>query len=481
MISGTTSFVRYIGNGATTAFGLNAKIFAATDLLIALIDTNGNVYSFTFQSGSTFNNVTLGLTATVSDIDVDSGCTVTFSGPPTTGWTVDIRTVTPDTQLTSIKNQGAFLPELHEEAFDNLTRQVQDLRRQAYTFGIHGPDIEGTVWPALPNAVARANTQLVFDSNGLPTVGVPVTGVITQALIAALLSGSTFIGSVNAAAPILLRQSYNYSGGTAGFVVPVLNVRADVTNCGLNYPWAGLFNMHNTSTGTAQAVALYAQASKDVFNASPTWAAVFDLRETVPINGPGTGSVTVEIDHSANGTDTANGNRVGVDLVIRKFDTLNPIGNSCTWGYRVGAGVSDGGQSTVGYGYAFTPGSFATVGFSTAHATIATASFMCAQGQGIIWDGPTSNTIATAYDGIGIFFRTSGTKQARIKASDGSYWIQSGGNLVQVLSVPIAGYGTPTNGAHQASFNATTITLPNLAAAVAQMIVDLKTHGMIAF
>ena len=43
----------------------------------------------------------------------------------------------------------------------------------------------------------------------------------------------------------------------------------------------------------------------------------------------------------------------------------------------------------------------------------------------------------------------------------------------------ITGYGTPTNGSHQASFDASTISLPNLAAAVAQLILDLKIYGQV--
>ncbi len=42
------------------------------------------------------------------------------------------------------------------------------------------------------------------------------------------------------------------------------------------------------------------------------------------------------------------------------------------------------------------------------------------------------------------------------------------------------GYGTPTNGARQSSFDATTITLPNLAAEVAALVVDLKAMHLIA-
>lgn len=41
------------------------------------------------------------------------------------------------------------------------------------------------------------------------------------------------------------------------------------------------------------------------------------------------------------------------------------------------------------------------------------------------------------------------------------------------------GYGTPTGGSHQGSFAAGSITLPNLAAAVAQLIIDLKAYGLL--
>lgn len=51
-------------------------------------------------------------------------------------------------------------------------------------------------------------------------------------------------------------------------------------------------------------------------------------------------------------------------------------------------------------------------------------------------------------------------------------------NAVPLLTGQAAGYGTPTGGSHQASFAAGAITLPNLAAAVAQLIVDLKAGSM---
>lgn len=47
-------------------------------------------------------------------------------------------------------------------------------------------------------------------------------------------------------------------------------------------------------------------------------------------------------------------------------------------------------------------------------------------------------------------------------------------------AVQATGYGTPTNAANQGSFDATTITLPNLAAHVARLSLDLKATGLIA-
>lgn len=239
MITGTTTFSRQLGNGSTTAYSFNGKVFAASDLAITLVDTSGNLFAFTFLGG-TFSNVSLGMTATVANVDVDAGCIVTFSAPVTFGWAVDIRTNVPETQPTSIKNQGSFLPELHEEAFDRLTRELQDLARLTYVFGIHGPDNEGTVWPALPAPSARANTALTFDSGGLPVpvsipslIGVGVAGTATADVFTTTLAQTTFTltataGSINNltvsmdGAVLVPGDDYTWTGNTLTLIAPAL-------------------------------------------------------------------------------------------------------------------------------------------------------------------------------------------------------------------------------------------------------------------
>lgn len=190
-----------IANGSTTQFPFPNKIFAASDLVVTLIDLLGNQYVFVNQANSS-----TGLSYTVTLIDIDTGCLVTFSAAPTNGWTVDIRSATAQVQSTSIKNQGSFLPELHEEFFDRITRELQDLLRITYTYGIHGPDTETVPWPALPGPLARRGMSQMYDPvSGLPTLGVPNTQTITTGLLAPFLNwGITSAEGIAGVTPVNL-------------------------------------------------------------------------------------------------------------------------------------------------------------------------------------------------------------------------------------------------------------------------------------
>lgn len=175
----TPTFIQIAGNGSATSFAFPFKVFAATDVLVAFVTGSGYA-----PQGSGY---------TVQNVDVNGGGNVVFSAPPPNGVTVDIRSLTPQIQPTEFSNLGSFLPENHTEAFDRVTRVVQDLYRLAYQFGIHGPDQEGTPWPSLPSVAARANGALLFDAQGMPVIGQPVAGTITGSLIAGLLNFVTSI------------------------------------------------------------------------------------------------------------------------------------------------------------------------------------------------------------------------------------------------------------------------------------------------
>jgi len=64
--------------------------------------------------------------------DEDGGSITLTAGAATTyaSYTLDIRSNVVVDQPTSIKNQGSFVPSIHETALDRLSRQVQDLARK---------------------------------------------------------------------------------------------------------------------------------------------------------------------------------------------------------------------------------------------------------------------------------------------------------------------------------------------------------------
>jgi hypothetical protein len=156
-ISTTATSVQYLRNGTTTQWSYPNKVFAAADLIVTDIDTAVPPNAVTLVLNTDY---------TVSNVDVDIGALVTTTSAGISGHTLDIRSNIVQTQATSIKNQGSYLPELHEEFFDRITREVQDLTRKAYTYGIHGSDIETTPWTALPAAAARSSLYLGFDTVG---------------------------------------------------------------------------------------------------------------------------------------------------------------------------------------------------------------------------------------------------------------------------------------------------------------------------
>lgn len=176
------TFVQIPGNSSATLFAAPMKCFQASDVKVGFI--TGGAYALQLAGYS------------IQNVDANGGFQVLFATAPPTGTTVDIRTVTPQTQMTEFANLGSYLPENSTEAFDRITRIVQDLFRLAYQFGIHGPDTEGTPWPTLPGPAARAGSALIFDpTTGLPTIGLLSAVTFTQAIWDGFLAASTQVAA----------------------------------------------------------------------------------------------------------------------------------------------------------------------------------------------------------------------------------------------------------------------------------------------
>lgn len=123
--------------------------------------------------------------------DADGG-EVTLTAPVAAtyaGYTLDIRSNTPHDQPTNIRNQGRFLPEIHEDALDHLERQMQDAFRQLRAC-VRYPDnvlSDGMMTPLS----AWVSKYLTIDSNGNLTPAVLSATTVTAAIVTSLLAAST--------------------------------------------------------------------------------------------------------------------------------------------------------------------------------------------------------------------------------------------------------------------------------------------------
>lgn len=343
-------------------------------------------------------------------------------------------------------------------------------------------------------SAAAANTLVIIPAGTWPMAATPTipTGVVIEARPGSNFSGAgasalglsssyiTKFSEYNALAADIATVNYfrnaNYTGGTPAFVSSAVRIQTNVSAAVTNYEWA-LTSIVNNSATAGQNVAGYFQGNKIVSNAGPTWGATIALREMTATANPTTGSVALELDMEANGTDTNSG-RVLCDAVILPHTPYASGGATvtATFGYRVSNG--NDGVSTVSFPFALGQGLQSFCGFDTSKATCTTAAYMMAQGQGIIFDGPTTLANSLVYDGVGLSYKVSGVVKTRLLAT-GGIAVDTAGVAQPVLGPRIGGYGTPTGSVKVASFPGATASLLQCSQMIAQIVTDLKTHGLL--
>ena len=147
---------------------------------------------------------------------------------------------------------------------------------------------------------------------------------------------------------IQLNKTFNYSGGTPGFVSSVQNVNASVSKNVTDFVW-GIVSTLNNSADAGENVAIYGQGNR-VANIGPIWGGVFEARDLTNTDGTGKlGTVGIEVDVFTNGADV-NNNRVGIDVVVSKGVPagLAPI---ATVGVRVGSFLGNPLNGTWNFGF----------------------------------------------------------------------------------------------------------------------------------
>lgn len=115
----------YTGNGATTYYPYQFRIYKATDLVVTRATPDG-----------VETPLVLNTDYTVSGIGKYAGGNVVLTTVLPTGYRLAIERALPITQETDLRNQGAYFAETHEDVFD---RTIMLLQRFASYLGF-GPD-----------------------------------------------------------------------------------------------------------------------------------------------------------------------------------------------------------------------------------------------------------------------------------------------------------------------------------------------------
>lgn len=180
----------YVGNGAVDTYAYSFKIFAETHLLVTIRDTSDAETTLSLTTHYTVTGV--GVTNGGNVVLVNGGFAwLDGDGDLLTGYTLTIRRVLPLTQLTDIRNQGSFFPEIHEDQFDRMMQiaqqQQDELDRSMKLPETIDPD---DVSPTLPVPVGGQVLAWKADETGLENKALQVTSVSYAGTISAGLDAS---------------------------------------------------------------------------------------------------------------------------------------------------------------------------------------------------------------------------------------------------------------------------------------------------
>lgn len=155
-VQSETSRNDYIGAGTTDTYSYTFRIFAAADLLVTQADTDGLETQLNYPADFSVTGVG----------SFNGGTIVLSAGNLPSGYALTIRFKSTLTQGVSIRNQGAYYPNVVEDALDRLTKLDQQ-QQDEIDRTIKLPETEtGSV--TLPTQPQRASRFLAFDAGGLP-------------------------------------------------------------------------------------------------------------------------------------------------------------------------------------------------------------------------------------------------------------------------------------------------------------------------
>ena len=176
-ISSTSHRMDYTGNGATSSYSYNFRIFSDTDLLVTKRDTS-NIET----------TLVLNTDYTVSGAGGSNG-SITLTTALALNNHLTIRRVRPLTQGTDIRNQGDFYAEIHEDAFDHFV-MIDQQQQEEIDRSIRLPETVTGVDASMPLPEALHWPRWDATGTALENITAANLGSITTVNPSLTLSGS---------------------------------------------------------------------------------------------------------------------------------------------------------------------------------------------------------------------------------------------------------------------------------------------------
>ena len=237
----------YTGNDVSDTFDYTFRVTDKNQLTVFETDTSGVRTTLTVDTDYTVN-----------DIGNDAGGTITrTAGALPTGYTWYIRSNYKQTQTTALSSQGAFFPDVHEDALDKLTFLVQQLEDTlGRSFRLSDEIDNDGNFIIDKDALGRATTVLAFDANGdivlldQTTVNT-IPAVLTQTVtLADGQTSVTFTSSVENASFYISGNLADNGRLTEGTDYTV-NITTDVLTLTDSYPAGTLITLVYNDVGSS--------------------------------------------------------------------------------------------------------------------------------------------------------------------------------------------------------------------------------------
>ncbi len=173
----------YTGNGVTTTFPYTFRVFDKSDLVVQIVDLEENITVLVLDTDYS-----------VTGVGGYNGGNVMLRTALTSGYRIFVSRELPVTQETDLRNQGKFLAEVHEDAFDKLTMLIQQV---FYNLSKVIKVPESGNW-LVPTIRLRKNKIFAWDEEGNPIAVSPESGSASDVMIElAKSSGAGLIGTTS--------------------------------------------------------------------------------------------------------------------------------------------------------------------------------------------------------------------------------------------------------------------------------------------